>query len=190
MPKKIAKPVYKPNININLMYSQGSFQKLPVKFLKWLVSYGRFMAIGVEVIVVVTFIMRFKLDADLADLKSKINLQLPVIQSHAQDEADIRRFQFKLATISKTYSASPDWNSDLATIAQELPSGIKLTNINLDNTVPSTGVQVRVNGGADSSNDLGIFLAGLKQDKKIKDVTLASISFEEGQIIFSITGSY
>jgi Tfp pilus assembly protein PilN len=187
---KIQKPVYKPTININILYPQGSFQKLPIRFLKWLVSYGRYMAVAVEIIVVATFVMRFKLDADLADLKTKISLQLPVIQSHAQDEADIRRFQFKLATISKTFAASPDWDTILNSISQELPSGVKLNNINMDDSAPATGLAIRMTGQADSSNDLGIFIAGLKQDKKIKQVVLASITLEQGQIQFSLTGTY
>lgn len=189
MPKKSPKPVFKPNININILYPQGTAQKLPVKFLKWLVSYGRFIAIFVEVVVVATFVLRFSLDNQLENLKGKINDQLPVIQSHQSDEAQIRQLQSKLEIISKTYSISPDWIAILKAISQELPSGVKLANISLDHSAPPA-THIRITGQASSSNDLEILLTGLKQDKQVKDVNLASISLESGQISFSITGTY
>ena len=189
MPKKSPKPVFKPNININILYPQGSPQKLPIKFLKWLVSYGRFIAIFVEIVVVVTFVLRFQLDNQLEDLKSKINQQLPFIQSRESDEAQIRQLQSKLDIINKNYSINPDWVAILKAISQELPAGVKLANISLDHSSPPA-TQIRITGQASSSNDLEILLTGLKQDNQVKNVNLASISLEEGQITFSITGSY
>jgi Tfp pilus assembly protein PilN len=174
-------------ININLLLPQGSAQKLPVKFLKWLVSYGRFIAIVVEIIVVATFVVRFKLDADLASLKDQINHQVPFIEDKAQDEARIRQFQFKLATIKKTHAAAPDWKSVLENISQQMPSSTKLTTINLDKSSGST-LLFKVSGRSSTSNDLSVLLAGLKQAKSFRNITLTNINFDAGQIVFSISG--
>ena len=64
----------KLKIKLNLLHTQGLPEKLPVKFLKWLVNYGRYIVVLVEIIVLVAFVARFKLDADLAEIKRKARI--------------------------------------------------------------------------------------------------------------------
>lgn len=181
-------PKAKPVININILFPQGIPQKLPIKFLKWLLSYGRFMAIAVEIIVVATFVIRFKLDADLNNINDQINHQVPYIQSLSEDEAKVRQLQFKISTVKRLYDSNPDINSILSAIASQMTSGTKLSTINIDATDKQAGLQFRVNGVSSSPNDLSILLAGLKQVKLFKDIALANISYDQGQLNFSISG--
>lgn len=185
----MAAPDGKFHLNLNLLFPQGIPEKLPVRFLKWLLSYGRFMAIAVEVLVMATFVMRFKYDSDLGNLKENINKQIPFIESFSQDEASIKQTQFKLATISKTYSTNPDWKSFLGKISNQVPSGVKLTSISLDHSSPSTTVSFKINGQSNSNNDLATLIGGLKLETSFKDITLTNISFDQGVIVFNITGS-
>lgn len=176
----------KIRLNLNLLFPQGVPQKLPIRFLKWLTSYGRFIAIVVEAIVIVTFITRFKMDADLADLKDKINKQIPFIESLAQNEAEIKQTQFKLAQIKKVYSSTPDWGGVLSKISQQLPSGVKLSDINLDHS--EANLNFRVTGVSSSNADLATFIGGLKQESSFRDINLTNVNFDSGQIDFAITG--
>src|SRR5438270_3459420 len=99
MPNPVQKVFAK--INLNLLYPQGIPEQLPLRFLKWLISYGRFIAVAVEILVLATFIARFKLDADLSDIKQKIKDQAPYIQALSIDEAIIKETQLRLSTIKK-----------------------------------------------------------------------------------------
>ena len=178
----------KSKLSVNLLHPQGVPQKLPVKFLKWLLSYGRFIAIVVELIVILTFVVRFKLDSDLNSIKDNINNQLPIIKNSAPLEADIRQTQFKLDTIKTVYNHTPQWQLLLRDIADQIPGGVKLRSISLQHNTNSTGVAFQINGSSSSNSDLAVFLNGMRQSSAFIDPTLTSITFESGQLVFTIAG--
>src|SRR3989344_9262322 len=107
----------KHRINLNLLYPQGVPEKLPLKFLKWLISYGRYIVVVVEIVVLACFAVRFKLDADLADLKENINSQVPYLESLSVDEALIVQTQQRLSNVQKVVEASSLWNKTFTQIA-------------------------------------------------------------------------
>ncbi len=182
-------PNLRQRLKLNLLIPQGIPQKLPIRFLKWLISYGRFIAVLVEIIVIGAFVTRFKLDADLSGIKEKINNQVPYIESLSQDEALIKRTQFKLTTINNIYNDTPAWKNILDKISSLIPPQVKLTSITLDRGANSKSLQFKMNGVAVSNSDLESLIAGLRNESSFKGVSLASISFDQGQITFTITGA-
>lgn len=177
-----------PKLFINILYPQGIKEKLLVRFLKWLISYGRFIVVIVEVIVLATFAYRFKLDAELAALKDKIGDEIPIIESLSADEALISQIQLKLLTIKKVYTLTPNWQKILDNISSELPAGVKVNNILLEPVKNTSNTSFRLTAQGSSNNDVAIFLNGLKSEKSFKDISLTSINFEQGTIIFTVTG--
>ncbi len=95
MPKKIGGF----DIRLNLLHPLGSQEPILTRFIRWLLSSGRYIVIVVEAIVLIAFLSRFKFDADLQNTKEAIEAQLPFIQSLKADEALIRRTQLQLATV-------------------------------------------------------------------------------------------
>lgn len=176
-------------VNVNLLFPQGLPQRWPIKLFRWLISYGRFLALAVEVLVIATFVLRFKLDSDLANLKERINEQIPFVESLNQTEAQIRQTQLKLSTIRKTYASSPNWRGLLSTISSQLPAGVKLTSINFDHSQTGVNMVFRLNGASSSNRDLATLLTGLKVDPTFQDINLTNVTFDQGQIIFTITGN-
>lgn len=183
----MAKPAQTPRINVNILYPQGIPQKLPVKFLKWLLTFGRYIAVFVEILVLATFAARFKFDADLADINEKINQQIPFIESLSEEEATIRQTQFKIDAINKTFANYPKYTDLLSRIAQNTPGGVILSTINFDQTDPATALNIRVAGQSSSNSDLSVFLNALTLDTTFKDVNLTNSTFEQGVISFIIT---
>lgn len=176
-------------ISLNLLYPQGIPQKWPLKFLRWLISYGRFIVIAVEVLVLATFAMRFKLDADLGYLQEKINSRVPLIESLAADEAVIKQTQLRLSQVKKSYTSLPPWQKTLTEISDQTPQQARLANLTLERTGSSTNLQFKLTAQAASHADLAIFLNGLKNSPQFESVTLANINFDERELIFTITGT-
>lgn len=181
----------KPHLRVilNLLYPQGIPQKLPVRFLKWLISYGRFIVVIVEIVVLVSFALRFKFDADLADLKEKINSQVPFLESLVLDEALIKQTQLRLASIRSTYTFAPMWSKTLTELSSQMPTGIKLTSLNLERAPQDSGLTFKVGAQTPSNNDVAVFLTSLKRSQFFKDINLASVSFDQGVIVFTIIGT-
>lgn len=174
-------------INLNLLYPQGRGFKWPIRFLKWLISYGRFIVVAVEVLVLTTFAMRFKLDNDLSNLKEQIPNQINYLESLSTDEALIQQTQLRFSFIKNSIPQSSSWNKTLAGIAKQLPIGIKLTTLNLDDPNSNGKLKIKLGAQANSNNDLGLLLNGLKSDQTLSEVALTNISFDQGQISFVIT---
>lgn len=176
-------------ISLNLLYPQGIPQKWPIRFLSWLISYGRFIVIAVEVLVLVTFAMRFKLDAELATLKEKIDSRVPFIESLAAEEAMIKQTQLRLSQVRKKYTNLPPWQETLTEISDQTPQQARLTSLTFERVSNTTNLQFKLTAQAATHTDLAIFLNGLKNSPQFTGVTLANINFDERELIFTITGT-
>src|SRR3989344_888392 len=189
----MAAPHKKARLNLNILYPQGLPEKIYLKFLKWLLNYGKFILIAVEVVVIGAFLARFTLDAQEAELTQKIDNQIPYIQSLKDDEVLIRRTQFKLTEVKKAFDTNPDWKNILNQLSQQIPLGITLQSLNLDQSgsdpsEKTEGLSFRITGQSLSNNDLAVLLGGLKKDSNFKNISLTNISFDQGVIIFTIVG--
>lgn len=177
----------KLRISLNLLHPKEAPTKLPEKFLKWLISYGRFIVIFVEIIVVAAFLGRFKLDADLDDLKRKINLDLPYVEGLAADEALIKQTQNKIAIIDKTYLSADKWQETVVDLSVLIPQSIQFISLSLEEKDEGS-VSFKINGVTVSNSDLGVFLNNLRKQENFREINLASILFDRQQILFSVTG--
>lgn len=181
MPKKNIKA----GIHLDLLKPQSNPEKILVRLLKWLLSSGRYIFIIVEAVVLIAFITRFKLDADLASKKEAIEQQIPYIESLKPFEILIRQTQLKLTTIHSIQSDSVDFSQILKKIADQTPAGVKINTLNLEKTVGKVGIQISAE--SQNNNDLVTFTNGLKQEGSFSDVTITGISFEKGSINFSLS---
>ena len=178
----------KLGIHLNLLKPQSNPEKVFVILFKWLLSTGRFIFIFVEALVLIAFIARFKLDADIASKKEAIQQQIPYIESLKPYEILIRQTQLKLSTINTVKLGSPSFPDILRRISDQTPKNVTINTINLENQ--TKGMIVQITGQAQNNNDLNIFFLGLKQDSSFSDVSFTSIGFEKGSINFSINASY
>jgi len=184
LPKNIKLNFFK----VNLLLHKEELPKIHIRLFKWILSSGRFIVIFVELITIVAFVYRYKLDADLLDLQEKINAQIPYIQSLKNDELAIKQTQFQLTSIKQIKNNSPSFAAIVARIAKLTPQTIKLTNIALDRTQSFPKTSVTISGRTPSNLELSTFIKALQKDPNFTDITIANISFE-GQTIFTITGS-
>lgn len=181
-------PSHKFKVTVNLLRPQGLPEKLPVKFLKWLLSYGRYIVVAVEILVLTTFAARFGLDARLADLKEEINQQVPYIESFSQTENLIRQTQFKLASFQKIRTQTPNFPNALNKIRANTPDGVIFESFILEKTTAGVNIQFRITGQANSNNSLSFFINNLKKDQQLSNINLTSITLDQGVTRFSLTG--
>ena len=185
----MAKKLPKLGIHLNLLKPQSNPEKIFVKLVRWLLSTGRYIFIFVEGVVLLAFISRFKLDADIASKKEAIDQQIPYIESLKSYEVLIRQTQLKLSIINTIKNSSLNFADILKRIANQTPGGVKIISINLQKKDVSQ-VTIQLNGQSQNNNDLSIFTSGLKQDQNFSDVNISSIGLEKGLINFSINASF
>src|SRR3989344_8016651 len=71
------------------------------RFLKWALSTGRYIIILTEMVVIMAFLSRFKLDRDLSDLAERIEGKKNVLVALSGNENVFRSIQKRL-TVAKT----------------------------------------------------------------------------------------
>lgn len=174
-------------ISLNLLKPQSGPETLPVKLIRWLLSSGRYIFIVVEGLVLVAFVARFKLDADLTSKKEAIEEQIPYIESLKPYEILIRQTQLRLSTISNVKENSPDWPVIFKSIADQTPVNVNIVSINIEKNIGNA--IVHINGQAKFNSDLSNFIAGLKEDRNFSNVNLASVGLEQEIIKFTIDAS-
>ncbi len=175
-------------IHLNLLKPQGEKQKIAANLLGWLLSAGRYIVIFIEAIVLVAFLLRFKLDSDIANIKDKIDEQIPFIQSLKSDETLIRKVQFQLKTIKNIRQDDLNFTTALKKIADQVPQNTNITNINMEKT--QSIVTFKISGISQNETGLATLILGLKENKSLSDINLASISVEQNLINFTINGKF
>lgn len=173
----------KLSIRLDLLKPQSNPEKLPLKFLRWLLSSGRYIFIFVEALVLVAFISRFKLDADLADKKEEIDQGILFVESLQPDEILIRQTQLKLSTVAAFRASYPDYPQILKTIADQTPLGVKIINLNLKKDVGKA--TIAISAEAQTNGDMSNFITGLNK-AGLSGVALSSVGIEQGVIRFVI----
>ncbi len=126
------------------------------------------------------FIIRFKLDADLANRKEAIEQEVPFIESLKPYEILIRQTQLKLSTIASFHTDSFDYPQILKKIADQTPLGIKIISINLKKDVGK--ILVTISAQAQTNSELSNFITGLKKIESFSQVTISSLGLEQNVI--------
>lgn len=185
MPKNDA--AKKVLIRLDLLKSQSNPEKIWVVLLRWLLSSGRYILVFVELIVLVAFLTRFKLDADIAATKEAIDQQVPYVQSAKEYENLIRQTQLGIATIRDRAKNSPDYTAILQKISDQTPQQVTLESLALERQAGR--IDVTISGQGQTNSSVSTFILGLKQEPLFSNVNTTSIGLEQGVVQFNLTFS-
>lgn len=154
--------------DINLL--PGEEAKKLGKFLTWVLTYGRYIVIGTEIIVLLAFLSRFKLDRDLTDLHSSIAQKQAVILAAQDLEHQVRSLQNRLAIIKKL-NTQRDFPPKLLLAFENLtPEDVILTEFSLE---PS---KLTLTAVALSNEGFRTFLNNLSASAYFADISLDSVN--------------
>lgn len=169
--------------NINLLPGE-EFGKKPLgKFLTWVLTYGRYIIIGTEIIVLLAFLSRFKFDRDLTDLHQSIAQKQAVILAASDLEQQVRALQNRLL-IAKKLEQQRDFPPRLLSTFEGLtPQDVTLTEFSLDTS------KLTLTAVALSNNSFTTFLNNLSSSSYFGDISLDNVgkAKEGGGIEFKIS---
>lgn len=154
-------------INVNLL--PGEETKKTGKFFTWVLTYGRYIIIGTEIIVLLAFLSRFKLDRDLTDLHQSIAQKQEVVLAAQDLEKEVRSLQNRLAIIKKL-EKQRDFPPELLTAFEGLtPADVTLTEFSLDTS------KITLTATALSNAGFTTFLNNLSASSYFGDISLDNV---------------
>lgn len=155
---------------INLL-PKDELEKTPIgKFLKWTLTFGRYIVIFTELIVILAFLARFKFDRDLANLHEEIERKQAIIISFENLENNVRFLQKQLEIIKKIETESLDPSLVLEELSKITPIDMAFNELTIQDE------SISIEGNSLSNVGLNTFLNGLKSNKLFSQINLESIS--------------
>jgi len=157
-------------VAINLL-GESDMAHTPVgRIVSWAITYGRYIMIGTEIVVLLAFISRFSLDRRLTDLKEEVTQKQDIIEANLPFELDVRMLQDKLAKI-KTIKAQPAAAPSILTAFQTiLPGGVYLKSLILDHD------KLTVSAVAGSTGSFAQFIINLQNTQVLTGIDIGDIT--------------
>lgn len=170
-----------PKKDINLL-PRSEWEKKPFsRVLKWSLTFGRYIVVFTEFIVIVAFLSRFKLDRSLSDLYEKIELQQAQIKSEEVFEKNFRFLQERLATAQEIEENTADIQKTLSDFIDLIPPGVKVETLNLTANI------LEIEGSALTENNLSVLIKNLKKKPEFDSIGIDEISRgDDFQLNFSL----
>lgn len=171
----------KKQVNINLLIRDQTGNSISEQFLSWILTYGRYIIIITQIIVLSVFFFRFKIDRDHTDLKELVTQKQAIVESLSDFETEIRRVQGRLLNI-RTISANQDsLIKVIRFLQQSTPADTTFTNLIL------TTDKISFQATSANLRSFSYMLRQIQQDRKFSEVTLQDINRKaDGRIDFKI----
>jgi Tfp pilus assembly protein PilN len=119
--------------SVNLIGKEEMEHTPTGRIITWAVTYGRYIMIGTEIIVLLAFISRFSLDRKLTDLNDEVSQKQAIIDANIDFETQFRTLQDKITKIQTLLSAKPTVQNALNTVGAMLPTDVHLDELNITN---------------------------------------------------------
>lgn len=139
------------------------------KFLTWLLTVGRYIVIFTELIVILAFLSRFKLDRDLTDLYKQIEQKQAVIQSYADFESEFRFLQKQLTTVQSLRKEQLQTKQLLGEIAALTPIDVYFSDLSIN------GNKASFTANALSEAGLATLINNLKKSPRFSNLEISSL---------------
>lgn len=156
-------------VSINLI-GEEEMEHTPMgRIITWAVTYGRYIMIGTEVVVLLAFISRFSLDRKLTDLNDEISQKQAIIEANIDFEQAFRDVQNQITAIHKLIAAPSIMTETLDTLQSLLPRDVYLDTLEI--------AQDKLTASAVAGSPAGFstLIANLQSAKIFKNVDIGDI---------------
>lgn len=160
----------KKAININLLPEEAFEKTFFGRFLKWALSVGRYIVVFTELIVILAFLSRFKIDRDLTDLHESIEQKRAIIASAIELENELRSLNDNFLKIKEIKANQKSYASFIKSFAQLVPTGITIENFYLKEN------SLSISCFGDTPESLGAFIYQLKLSPKINNIAVENVA--------------
>ncbi|MCX8009076.1 MAG: PilN domain-containing protein, partial [Patescibacteria group bacterium] len=155
-------------ININLLGHQEDNAPIS-RIINWAITYGRYIMITTEIVVLLAFISRFSLDRKLTDLREEINQKKIILESNQKFEEEFKSIQKKLDTTKSILERISKPYEPLFTIQKILPQDVYLTEFSISEK------KIILSGVAGTIKSFSDFSSLLSSSKEFKHIEVTNI---------------
>ena len=149
----------------------------------WITSYGRYIMITTELIVLIAFASRFSLDRRLSDLKENITQKQEILEVNITLEKEIRNAQDKTNAIKLLLRDQPIPIETLILIHTLLPTGSYFDFLEINKNI------ITANAIAESTDSFTRFLSNFSSTDKLIGVKIGDVKKKSSGIQYTFTAN-
>lgn len=156
-------------VSVNLL-DQDQFEQSPVgRIVGWAVTFGRYIMITTEMVVLLAFISRFSLDRKLTDLNESISQKQIIIEANKDFEDEFNKTQEKIKFIKNHLAIQQKPVDNLFFLKSIMPTEVFIEKLNI---APES-----ISGEAQAGTTAGFatFINNLKTHPEFNDISLGEI---------------
>lgn len=181
-----------PKKEISLLPEKKLAENMAKRLVNWVLSYGRYIVVFTQLIVIGAFLSRFWLDRTNSDLSQKIRQQKAILASAQDFERQFLSFQRRLLAIDKSFQQAHQPLDPLLVIAQSMPPDVLMSNYSFSEG--EDGINVKIKVQIFSEAGLADFIGRLLNQESVKSLSIGTVEKELGvsgmTLHFSINFSY
>jgi len=155
---------------INLLPKEELEERALSRFLQWSLTFGRYIIVGTEIIVLLAFFSRFKLDRQLTDLHQEISQKEAIVQYNQEFEKKVRSIQGQLEEISNLEKDYDLGLQLLGFLETNTPQEVSLEQLSFSQE------KMTLSGKSLSSASFIDFLARIRNSGKFFQIILEDLS--------------
>jgi len=155
--------------SINLI-EKDDFEHTSIgRLTMWAVTYGRYIMVGTEVVVLLAFISRFSLDRKLTDLKEEISQKQAILEANQDFEQEYQSLQNRLTTVGKLLNGQTQPFNALSSMQSLLPQGVYLQAYDYQKN------KITIEATAGNTQSFAQYLANIQASKQITQIEIGDI---------------
>ncbi len=154
---------------INLLGNDELSSSPYARVVSWALTYGRYIMIGTEIVVLLAFLSRFSLDRKLTDLREEIEQKQVVINVNQELETDIRFLQDHIVKIKSLMYHQAQTFNHLSLVTKYIPPDVTITSFD------ATKEKVTVDVIAGTTGGLHQFLTDLQKAPYVNRVDIGDM---------------
>src|SRR3989344_7706937 len=162
------------NKHINLLPPDPFEESFLGKFLKWVLSVGRYIVIGTELVVIGSFLARFSLDRQVTDLNESIAQNQAIIASYGDLEQQLRQLQAQLKVVEELEGQTLNAGNFFSLVTQFTPVDVVYDNVEIKSDT------IDLAGNAYSEAGFRTLLTRLRVLPQIKRISVPNMSSGTG----------
>lgn len=157
-------------VKVNLLPREDLEKKAIGKFLKWTLSYGRYIIISVELLVFCVFFSRFIYDQKLAEINEHVEQKQAIVASAADFETRIRTIQKNIEQVKSLDNGRIVYLTVLKRLEEIIPKDMVFSSLEI------TGNEMFISGETTTNESFARFITDLKaSDTLFSEISIDSV---------------
>lgn len=157
-------------INLNLIPQESVDKRLGGRILVWVLSYGRYIIVLTNFIVILVFLSRFVLDRKISDLYEEIDEKQAVVEANLAFIKDFRLVNDKINLASTLYPRTLYHNKILEFLPGATPENLFVSELEF------TPTQLTLSGTVENEAGLSTLISELRASNNFQTIDLSSLT--------------